>query len=163
VKTVLDIPDDLAGELERHARRQGRETAEHLLHLVRLAMLVEDLPLATIAQIVRARNALAHAQPKAPVTDTPAQESGIETITSIDPVTGLRVIESPPDAPIHRMTPQEVLDLTNAVLLEQDLEWAGVSVRPLRSGGWTHFLPHSRSRGTCDWSRLTKTSRSSGD
>jgi hypothetical protein len=144
MKTVLDIPDELAGEVERHARREGRETAEHLVHLLRLAMLVEDLPLAEIGRIAGvlrkladARNRAVHGQRPAqmqmdPVTglpvfvNTPHAAETRPPRFEIDPVTGLRVIVSPPDAPIHLMSAQDALALEQSILEEQDLERAGL-------------------------------------
>jgi hypothetical protein len=144
VKTTLDIPDDLASEVERHARREGRETAEHLVHLVRLAMLLEDLPLAEIRRfagvlrkLVEARNRAVHGLRPAQVQTDPA--TGLPVIVNppeapetrpprfeIDPMSGLRVIVSPPDAPIHSMSAQEALALEQSILEEQDLERAGL-------------------------------------
>ena len=144
MKTVLDIPDDLAGEVERHARREGRETAEHLVHLLRLAVLVEDLPLAEIGRfagvlrkLVEARNHAAHGLRPAQVQTDPA--TGLPVFISapdvsetrpprfeIDPATGLRVIVSPPDAAIHSMSAQDALALEQSILEEQDLERAGL-------------------------------------
>jgi len=119
VKTVLDIPDDLAGEVERHARREGRKTAEHLVHLLRLAVLVEDLPLAEIGRFAGVLRKLADARNRAVHGLRPAQ---VQT----DPMTGLPVIISPPDAPIHSMSPDEVLKLEQSILEEEDLQRAGI-------------------------------------
>lgn len=119
MKTVLDIPDDLAGELERHARREGRDTAEHVLHLVRLAMLVEDLPLGEIARVAGVFRKLLDARNLAANGFGPAK---VQT----DPVTGLPVIISPPDAPIHSMSLGDVLKLEQSILEEEDLQRAGI-------------------------------------
>lgn len=119
MKTVLDIPDDLAAELERHARRQGRETAEHLLHLVRLAMLVEDLPLAEIGRVAGVLRKLADARNHAAREARPAQ-------VHTDSATGLPVIVSPPDAPIHSMSREDVLKLEQSILDEEDVQRAGI-------------------------------------
>jgi hypothetical protein len=119
MKAVLDIPDDLAVELERQAKLSGRATSEQLVHLMRLAMLVEALPLAdmgrtvkVIRELVDARNRADHRLP-APVFQT-------------DPVTGLQVIVSPPDAPIHSMSVADVLALEQSILEEEDLQRAGI-------------------------------------
>src|SRR5690348_15895556 len=113
MKTVLDIPDDLAGEVESHARREGRETAEHLVHLLRLAVLVEDLPLAEVGRLAGVLRKLADARERADHGVRLAQvQTGVATGRpvlggppeapesrpprfEIDPVTGLRVIVSP--------------------------------------------------------------------
>ena len=116
---MLDIPDDLASEVERHARRDGREMAEHLVHLLRLATLLEDLPPVVIGrfagilrEVAEARNRAVHGLP-------PAQ-------TQTDPVTGLAVILSPPEAPIHCMSAKDVLRLEQTLLEEEDLQRAGI-------------------------------------
>jgi len=119
MKTVLDIPDDLAGELERHAKRNGQDTSEHLLHLVRLAMLVENLPLAEIERFASVLRQVADARKRAVHEMRPAQ---VQT----DPVTGLPVIISPPDAPIHSMSLDDVLKLERSILEEEDLQRAGI-------------------------------------
>lgn len=149
MKTVLDIPDDLAGEVERHARREGRDTAEHLVLLLRLAVLVEDLPLAEMGRFAGVLRKLAEARHRAvhglrpaqvqtnPVTGLPVFVNPPEAPETrppetrpprfeIDPVTGLRVIVSPPDAPIHSMSAQDALALEQSILEEQDLERAGL-------------------------------------
>lgn len=118
---MLDIPDDLAGEVELHARREGRETGEHLLHLLRLAMLVEDLPLAEIGRFAGVLRKLADARNHAVHGLRPAQ---VQT----DPATGLAVILSPPDAPIHSMSLDDVLRLERSILEEEDLQRAGISL-----------------------------------
>lgn len=119
MKTVLDIPDDLADELERHARREGRETSEHLLHLVRLAMLLEDLPLVEIGRFAGVLRKLLEARHRAVHGLLPAQ---VQT----DPATGLPVILSPPNAPIHSMSLDDVLKLERTILQEEDLQRAGI-------------------------------------
>ena len=119
MKTVLDIPDDLAGELERHARREGRDTAEHILHLMRLAMLIEDVPVADIRRFAGALRKLLDARNQAVPAIHPAQ---VQT----DPTTGLPVIVSPPDAPIHSMSLEDVLKLERSILEEEDLQRAGI-------------------------------------
>jgi hypothetical protein len=119
VKTVLDIPDDLASELQRHAQRSGRDTADHLLHLVRLAMLVEDLPVAEIRRLAGTLRTLVEARNRA------AQPSGAAPIQT-DPATGLPVIISPADAPIRSMSVEDVLALEQSVLDEEDLQRAGI-------------------------------------
>jgi hypothetical protein len=122
VKAVLDIPDDLAAELERQAKQSGRATTEQLMHLVRLAMLVEELPLAEMGRFVGLIRALADARNRAVhALTTP--------VVQTDPVTGLQVIVSPPDAPIHSMTAEQFQALVAEAELEGDLERAGLSVR----------------------------------
>ena len=119
MKTVLDIPEDLARELQQDAQRNGRETAEHLVHLMRLALLVERLPLVemgrsaeAIRALLDARNRVVHGTGAAPM--------------QADPVTGLPVIVSPPDAPIHTMSLKDVLAFEQSVLDEEDHQRVGV-------------------------------------
>ena len=144
VKAVLDIPDDLAAELERQAKLSGRATSEQLVHLMRLALLVEQLPLAdfgrfagAIGTLLEARDRLVHGAGPAnigadPVTGPPMIVRPPDVLETrpprfaIDPTTGLRVIVSPPDAPIHSMSAQDALALEQSILEEQDLERAGL-------------------------------------
>lgn len=117
VKTTLEIPEEMAKRLRR-AGDDAQQVADRIVGLIKLALLVEDV-----------RDAATQPPPAAAGVPLSSETGGIESFTQIDPITGLRVIESPPDAPIHRMSAQEVLELTNAVLLEQDLESNGVPVR----------------------------------
>jgi hypothetical protein len=121
MRTVLDIPDDLANELQRQAQRSGRETGEQVLHLMRLALLVEQLPLAEMGRFAGALRALLEVRNR-------AVHSGERLQMQTDPVTGLPAIVSPPDAPIHSMSLKDVLALEQAVLEEQDLQRAGISL-----------------------------------
>jgi hypothetical protein len=119
VKAVLDIPDDLAAELERQAKRSGRATADQLVHLVRLALLLEDLPLAEMGRFAKVARALVEARNRA-VHALPA------AVLQTDPATGLQVIVSPPDAPIHSMSVADALALEQSILEEEDLQRAGI-------------------------------------
>jgi len=147
VKAVLDIPDDLAAELERQAKLSGRATSDQMLHLMRLAVLVEHLPLSdfgrfagAIRTLVEARNRLVHGV--GPINTQTDPVTGLSVVISpsdalekrppkfeIDPATGLRAIVSPADAPIHSMSAQDALELEQSILEEQDLERAGLSLR----------------------------------
>jgi hypothetical protein len=102
VKTTLDIPDDVAGEVQRRARRDGRELAEEIVQLVRFALAAEGVSDAALLP--------------APVI-------------SVDPATGLPVIHSPPDAPIRSMTAEQFQALIAESELDGDLERAGLTVR----------------------------------
>ncbi len=131
--TTLDIPDDLAALVERQAQQSGRATAEQLLHLLRLAMLVEELPLmerARLADVVRvlvdARNRAVHGL-TAPATDIlPVAAVLPDPVLTTDRVTGLPVIFSPPDAPIHRMRADEFQAVIDQANEEAELERAGI-------------------------------------
>jgi hypothetical protein len=50
-------------------------------------------------------------------------------LIATDPDTGLPVIHSPPDAPIHSMTAEQIQAIIVEELLREDLERAGVLVR----------------------------------
>jgi toxin-antitoxin system PIN domain toxin len=79
MKTTLDLPEDLAVEVQRRAAADGRDLADEVVELVRkglAAPAVEPPPLA-------------------------------RAVIVTDPDTGLPVILSPPDAPILRMTAEE--------------------------------------------------------
>ena len=115
----MDIPDELAGELERHAQRRGRQTADYVLELVRLALLLEELPIAEVGRAAGTLWALVEARNRVMHPPAPAQ---IRT----DLATGLPVIHSPPHAPVHSMSAADVLALEQAILEEEDLKRAGL-------------------------------------
>ncbi|HEY8667578.1 MAG TPA: hypothetical protein VIL86_13000 [Tepidisphaeraceae bacterium] len=100
--TTLDLPDDLASAVKQRAAQGGHDVAVEVVELVRKGLAVSE----------RAGDA-------APVT---------ATITT-DPETGLPVIQSPPDAPIHRMSADELQALIERTQLEEDLERAGLPLR----------------------------------
>jgi plasmid stability protein len=131
VKTTLDIPDDVAGEVQRRAARHGREPVEQVVRLLKLALLIEDVPVAEWEHVLRLLRAVrdvgngggggaAHAV---------AQAGGRSVVLSSDPATGLPVIHSPPDAPIRSMTAEQVQALIDQARREEDLERAGLPVR----------------------------------
>jgi hypothetical protein len=82
-------------------------------------MLVEDLPLAEIGRFAGVLRKLVEARNRAVHELRPAQ---VQT----DSVTGLPVIISPPDAPIHSMSLDDVLKLEQTILEEEDLHRAGI-------------------------------------
>jgi hypothetical protein len=98
---MLDLPDDLLSQVQLRASRE-RQTFD-----------------ATVAELLR--KALSGA-PAAPSKMPPP------TITT-DPKTGLPVIAGAPDAPISRMTTEEIYALIHATQEEEDLERLGVSLR----------------------------------
>ena len=98
---MLDIPDDLAERVERLGKRSGRATADELVRLIELALVLESLPPAGL--------------PLRAIAETRE-----------DAETGLPVLLSPPDAPIHAMTAGEALRLEQSLLDEQDLRRAGI-------------------------------------
>jgi len=101
MKATLDIPDDIAGELQRRAAAGGRDLSQEVVALVRKGLGV--LPAGPASQAT-------------PVITT-------------DPQTNLPVIQSPPDAPIWRMTAAELDTLIDREQLEEDLDRAGLPVR----------------------------------
>jgi hypothetical protein len=121
VKIVLDVPEDLARELRQDAQRNGRETPEHLVHLMRLALLVERLPLAELGRSADVIRALLDARNRAVLGTSAA-------VIQTDLGTGLPVILSPLDAPIHVMSLKEVLAFEQSVLDEEDHQRAGLSL-----------------------------------
>lgn len=112
MKATLDIPDDLAREVQRRADRAGRDVIEQIVELVKLALLVADV----------APAGRSNADPPGA-----ARPGALSVATAA--ATGLPIIHSPPDAPIHSMTVNEILALTEAALSEDDLERAGLSIR----------------------------------
>jgi plasmid stability protein len=111
MKTTLDLPDDLLAELKARAARAGRDVEEFAAHLL------------TDALRSTAEAPAANGAPAAPV------DHAAPVTISTDPETGLPVIHSPPDAPIHSMTNDQVLALIQETQLEEDLERAGFPVR----------------------------------
>ncbi|HEY2587078.1 MAG TPA: hypothetical protein VGI81_15130 [Tepidisphaeraceae bacterium] len=112
MKATLDIPDEVAREVQRRADRAGREFVEQIAELVKLALRVPD-------------NAAAGGT----VTAGPGTARQGALTVATDPATGLPIIHSPPDAPVHSMTVNELSALTEAALSEDDLERAGLSLR----------------------------------
>lgn len=101
MKTTLDLPEDLAAEVRSRAAADGRDLADEVVELLRRGLAAPGG-----GERVDAR----------PVITT-------------DPQTGLPVIQSPPDAPIWRMTAAELDALVERAQLEEDLERAGLPVR----------------------------------
>src|SRR5258706_15448422 len=101
MKTTLDLPDDLVKEVQLRASREGRELG------------------AAVVELLRKGLATPVVQPSA------APPPRIAT----DPVTGLPVIEGAPDAPISRMSTQEIYALIHSTQEEEDLERLGASLR----------------------------------
>jgi plasmid stability protein len=111
MKTTLDLPDDLLAELKARAARAGRNVEEFTARLLTDALRSTATP-----------------APSPALADAPAYDATRVTI-STDPETGLPVIHSPPDAPIHSMTDDQILALVQQTQLEEDLERAGFPVR----------------------------------
>jgi plasmid stability protein len=78
MKATLDIPDDLASEVQRRAAAGGRDLADEVVDLLRKGLGV------------------------------PAVASPARPVITTDPDTGLPLILSPPDAPVWRMTADQL-------------------------------------------------------
>jgi hypothetical protein len=125
MKTTLEIPDEIAAEVQRRAQQHGRELAEQLVRLLKLALLIEgDCDAAALAHLLRVAHRNRHRAELLQVSP-----HGRSTVLSTDPATGLPVINSPPDAPIRSMSADEILALIDQTQLEEDLERAGLIVR----------------------------------
>jgi len=102
MRTTLDLPDDWAAELQRRAARDGREFGAEMLDVLRKGLSVPtagEPPVAAAPRITK------------------------------DPVTGLPLIEGAPDAPISRMSSEEIYSLIHQTQEEEDLARFGISLR----------------------------------
>src|SRR5687767_5187642 len=109
--TTLDLPGALVEQVKLRALREGRELKDVAAELLRIGL--ASAPAPVVAQALPILKA--H-----PLTGAPFHERAAdalpEPVITTDPVTGLPVIHSPPDAPIHRMTAAEfqaVVDAAN--------------------------------------------------
>ena len=105
--TTLHLPDDVASAVRRRAAAGGHGVAEELVELVRKGLALSESPASAVA---------ATAKPVPPVI-------------SRDPVTGLPQIRGAPDAPISRMTAEEIQAIIDQSQLEEDLERLGIPPR----------------------------------
>jgi plasmid stability protein len=100
--TTLHLPDDLASAVQRRAARGGHDMAAEAVELIRKGLAVSE--------------GNGGAMPVAPKITT-------------DPITGLPRIEGGPDAPIGRMTSDQVYALIEQTQEQEDLERAGIPLR----------------------------------
>lgn len=107
--TTLNLPDDLASAVRRRAAEGGHDVAAEVVELL--------------------RRGLAAAEHPGTVPPTVTREHDEPLNIQTDPLTGLPVIISPPEAPIHSMTVDQILALEQSTLEEEDLERAGLPVR----------------------------------
>jgi plasmid stability protein len=100
--TTLQLPEDLARAVERRAAAGGRDVAAEVVELVRKGLSLVD-----------------------------SQERSVEIAPSIttDPITGLPRIEGAADAPISRMTTEQIYALLQQTQEQEDLERAGIPLR----------------------------------
>jgi plasmid stability protein len=103
--TTLNLPDDVASAVRRRAAAGGHGVAEEVVELVRKGLALSEAPASATA-----------ADPIPPVI-------------SRDPVTGLPLIRGAPDAPISRMTAEEIQAIIDETQLEEDLERLGIPPR----------------------------------
>ena len=101
--TTLNLPDDLARAVERRAAEGGHDVAAEVVELV--------------------RKGLAVSEPAGP------QATPTRPVISTDPSTGLPVIRGGPDAPISRMSGEQIIELMRRLDEEEDLERFARSLR----------------------------------
>jgi plasmid stability protein len=101
--TTLNLPDDLAGAVQRRAAAGGRDVAAEVVDLVRKGLAASE----------RASDAAAAVAP----------------IFGKDPVTGLPLISGAPDAPIGRMTAEQIYALIEQTQEREDVERLGIPLR----------------------------------
>jgi plasmid stability protein len=117
--TSLNLPDELVAQLRQRAARDGKNLDELAAGLLAAAL---GSAAVTVGELVSKNLPLVKARPV--ISENPQQ-----AVVSTDPVTGLPVIESPPDAPIRSMTNEQILELIEQTQLEEDLERAGIALR----------------------------------
>jgi len=101
--TTLNLPDDLATAVQRRAAREGRDVAAEVVELV--------------------RKGLAASEPEQ------AEAAPAPPVIAKDPSTGLPVVRGGPNAPISRMTGEQVIELMRRIDEEEDLERFARSLR----------------------------------
>jgi hypothetical protein len=111
--------------VQRRAHRDGREVAAQIVQLVKVGLIVEGVSDAAVLE--RLVRSLQFDNRSGSVTPIAQEQRPFSFAT--DPATGLPVIESPPDAPIRSMTPEQFQALIDQTQLEEDLERAGLAVR----------------------------------
>lgn len=104
MKMTIDLPEDLAAEVQCRAASEGRDLAAEVVELLQRALAVS------------------------PAATEPARPLG-QAIFSRDPDTALPVIDSLPDAPTRRITAEQAQAFVERVELEEDLERAALAGR----------------------------------
>jgi hypothetical protein len=100
--TTLNLPDDLASAVEKRAAQRGGDVATEVVELVRKGL---GLP-----------KRGSDAAPIAPIIFK-------------DPLTGLPLISGAPDAPISRMTTEQIYAMIEQTQEQEDLERLGIPLR----------------------------------
>jgi len=101
MKTTLDLPDDLATEVQRRAERDGRNLADEVVDLVRKGLAALE----------------------------PESSQAIMPTIAIDPSTGLPVVYGAPNAPISRMSSQEIHAMLRQSADEEEFERFSRAIR----------------------------------
>ena len=104
--TLIDLPAELAHEIELRASREGRTVKDAIVDLVRMGLAASA---------------------------SPAEPAGAELTSSAvktDPRTGLPYFECAPDAPISRMSSEEIYAMIHRTQEQEDLERIGITLRP---------------------------------
>lgn len=99
MKTTLDLPDDLIREMKIRAATQGRKLKEVMADALRSGLSLES-------------------------TGQPPTRPSITT----DPELGHLLVQGPPNAPISKMTIEEILILEQDSLYQEDLQRVGVTI-----------------------------------
>lgn len=100
MKTMLDLPNDLAQEIKLRATREGRKLKDEITELLRRGLA---------------------ATPQAPQNVAPAR-------VEINTETGLPFVQCAADAPISRMNTAEIYALMQQSQQEEDLARLGLSL-----------------------------------
>jgi len=127
MKTTLDLPDAVAAALKRQAEQSHRTLDDVCIRAIMTGLAAMGLENDVLyAQNILRRTGLRLQQLRA--ADEPSGDRDT-LIIQTDAVTGLPVVISPPGAPIHSMTVEDVLALEHSILEEEDLERAGLPLR----------------------------------
>jgi hypothetical protein len=121
MKTTLDIPDELLARLRERAARDGQDIDQVAASL--LASGLRD------AEDGSGRGGGGTVPKTLPLIDAQPAAKLLPPVISTDPVTGLPVIRGGPDAPISRMTAEEIQAIIDQTQLEEDLERLGLPPR----------------------------------
>jgi CRISPR/Cas system CMR subunit Cmr6 (Cas7 group RAMP superfamily) len=97
----LELPDDVLQAVHRHARYHGLDLSRSVTDLLRQALSIS----------------------------TPAENSSAQVKIGLHHLSGLPYVQGSLDAPATRMTVVELLQLENRMLMEDDLERGGTSLR----------------------------------
>ena len=138
MKATIDIPEPIARRIGALAARNGRDVTDQIVQVLRI-LLSGDASVEEWESILRASDAgnmpdvvirtPHHGRTSIFIHLKRASDALPAPVFSVDPVTGMPVINSPPDAPIHRMTAAEFQTVIDQANEEAELERAGIPVR----------------------------------